>query len=167
MAQAFRTKVLSGYFNCRVYRNGVAKEARQMKQDGENITFDVGFAEYPKELTADGGTEFIKETEVNGLKRWYVSFKVGKICRFFDKEGKKMDRPSNLTLDSKRWDACLQYKVLHGDASKLQCRGFWADAIQLKPANEIAFAPMDDGNVQQGVDIDEPVEPLNVDEPPF
>ena len=161
MAQSKRTQMLSGYFDCRVFRNGVAKEKRPMKQDGETIAFSVGFREYPNELAADGGAEFIRETEVNGLKRWYVSFKVGRICAFFDRNGQRGERPTNEMLDGKRWDAVLQYKVLHGDATKLQPRGFWVDAIQIRPADEIAFAPMDGATPQPSV-TDEPGY-----EPPF
>ena len=152
--------MLSGYFDCRVFRQGVAKENRPMKQDGDTVAFSVGFAEYPKEFAADGGEQFIREAEVNGLKRWYVSFKVGRICRFFGKDGSKIERPTNADLDGKRWDACLQYKVLNGDAAKLEPRGFWADAIQLKPADEITFAPME-GQAQGTTDA-----PAD-DEPPF
>lgn len=162
MAQSKRTQMLSGYFDCRVFRNGVAKENRPMKQDGETIAFSVGFSEYPNELAADGGAEFIRETEVNGLKRWYVSFKIGRICAFFNPTGQRVERPTNETLDGKRWDAFLQYKVLHGDAAKLQPRGFWADAIQYRPADEISFAPMDGATPQPSV-TDAP----DIDEPPF
>lgn len=155
MAQAYRTELLSGYFDCRIFRQGVAKENRQMKNDGDTVTFDVGFAEYPVQLEQGGGGAFIREAEVNGLKRWYVSFKVGRICRFFDKDGQKTERLSNADLDGKRWDACIQYKVLHGDPAKMQPRGFWADAIQLRPADEIAFAPMGGG---QGNGVAERIE---------
>ena len=41
MAQAFRTQVISGYFDCRIFRQGVAKENRQMKPDGDTISFNV------------------------------------------------------------------------------------------------------------------------------
>ena len=156
--------MLSGYFDCRIFRQGVAKENRQMKPEGDTISFSVGFSEYPKEFAVDGGEQFIREAEVNGLKRWYVTFKVGRICAFFDKDGKKIDaRPTNAMLDGKRFDVCIQYKTLNGDPAKLQPRGFWADAIQMKPAEEITFAPMDDAQVQQAVTTEAPTD----DEPPF
>lgn len=134
---------MSGYFDTKIFRQGVARENRQMKQDGDTITLDVGFAEEPTWLYAEGGGAYVRTAEVNELKRWYVSFKVGRICRFFDRNGKPIERPRNADLDGKRWDCVLQYKVLNGDAAKLQPRGFWADAIQLKPADEITFAPME------------------------
>lgn len=135
------TDILGGYFDVKIYRNGVAREQRQMKNDGDTITFNVAFSEYPSELME--GKDYIREAVVNGLKRYYVSFKVGRICRFFDKDGKPMDRPKNADLDGKRWDCRIRYKVLHGDASKMQPRGFWADAVQIKPADDITFEPMD------------------------
>jgi hypothetical protein len=169
MSQAFRTSILSGYFDCRIYRQGVAKENRQMKPEGDTIGFAVGFAEYPQEIAKNGAADYIRESVVNGLKRWYVTFKVGRICRFFDKDGKHIDRPLNADLDGKRWDACIQYKVLNGDAAKLQPRGLWADAVQIKPADEITFAPMDCGTTAPTTttdDWDSPLEPLG-DEPPM
>lgn len=167
MAQSHKTQMLSGYFDCRVFRNGVAKESRPMKQDGETISFSVGFSEYPDAFKVDGGDEFIKETIVNDAKRWYVTFKVGKICAFFDRNGQRAERPTNEMLDGKRWDVCLQYKVLHGDAAKLQPRGFWADAIQLKPADEISFEPMEGATPEKAVTTDEPAPDVAGDEPPF
>ena len=142
--QAQRTSLVSGWFDCRIYKNGVAKEARPMKPDGDTIAFSIGFSEYPKEFANFGGAEFIKETLVNNLKRWYVSIKVGKICAFFDAKGNKIDRPTNAELDNKRFDAIIQYKVLQGDKSKMEARGFWADAMQLRPSDELKFAPMED-----------------------
>ena len=62
MAQAFRTQVISGYFDCRIYRQGVAKENRQMKPEGDTIGFSVGFAEYPQDIAKNGGAEYIRET---------------------------------------------------------------------------------------------------------
>ena len=76
MAQAFRTQIVSGYFDCRIFRQGVAKENRQMKPEGDTVSFNVGFAEYPQEFAKNGAAEYIREAEVNGLKRWYVTFKV-------------------------------------------------------------------------------------------
>ena len=145
MSQAFRTQLLSGYFDCRVFRQGIAKENRPMKNEGDTITFSVGFAEYPTDIANAGGAAYIREAEVNGLKRWYVGWKVGRICAFFDKDGKKTERPLNADIDGKRFDVCIQYKVLNGDPAKLEPRGLWADAIQMKPADEITFAPMEGG----------------------
>ena len=98
-----------------------------------------------------------------------ASVKVGRICRFFDKDGKHIDRPANADLDGKRWDCCIQYKVLNGDPTKLQPRGLWADAVQLKPADEITFAPMDGGTPAPTTtdDWEAPLEPLAGFEPPM
>ena len=169
MAQAFRTQLLSGYFDCRVFRQGVAKENRQMKPEGDTIGFNVSFSEYPQDLAKNGATEYIREADINGLKRWYITFKVGRICRFFDKDGKHIDRPANADLDGKRWDVCIQYKVLNGDAAKLQPRGLWADAVQLKPADEITFAPMDGSQPASSTanDWDAPIDPIGDFEPPM
>lgn len=154
MQVALRTSLLEGYFDTKIFRQGVARENRVMKQDGETITFDIAFSEYPSEFARENGAEFIRETEVNGLKRWYVSLKVGRICRFFDRGGHVVERPKNAELDGKRWQIVAQYKVLHGDPSKMEARGFWADAIQLKPADEIVFAPMD-GETPKSIVTDE------------
>jgi hypothetical protein len=143
--QAQRTQLVSGWFDCRIFRQGVAKENRPMKQDGDTINFTLSFAEYPQDFANFGGAEFIRRSEVNGLARYYVTIKIGRICAFFNKDGQKMkieERPTNAMLDGKRFDAIIQYKVLHGDPAKMEPRGFWADAIQIKPAEEIVFAPM-------------------------
>lgn len=148
--------MVSGWFDCRIYRNGVAKEARPMKQDGDTVAFSMSFAEYPKEFADAGGAEFIKSKDVNGLKRYYVSVKVGRICAFFDKSGKKIDRPKNVDIDGKRYDCIIQYKVLNGDPSKMEPRGLWADAMQMRPSEDITFAPMDDGQQQMATIVEEP-----------
>ena len=114
MQQSHRTQLVSGWFDCRIYRNGVAKEARPMKQDGDTVAFSMSFAEYPQEFADAGGAEYIKSKDANGLKRYYVSVKVGRICAFFDKSGKKIDRPKNVDIDGKRYDCIIQYKVLNG-----------------------------------------------------
>lgn len=160
-----RTQLLSGYFDVKVFRQGVARENRQFKNDGDTITFDVGFAEEPTWIYADGGSKYVREAMVNGLKRWYVSFKVGRICRFFDKDGHQITRPSNKDLDGKRWDCVIQYKVLNGDAAKLQPRGFWADAVQMKLADEITFAPMD--ATAKPTTVNEPIVESNEEDLPF
>ena len=165
--QAQRTQLVSGWFDCRIFRQGIAKENRPMKQDGDTIGFTMSFAEYPQEFANFGGAEFVRETMVNGLKRYYVTIKVGKICAFFDKDGRKMEqRPTNISLDGKRFDAIIQFKTLHGDASKMEPRGFWADAIQIRPAEDITFAPMDMNAQPTANTFDQPIEPLG-DEPPY
>ena len=59
--------------------------------------------------------------------------------------------------------------MLNGDAAKLQPRGLWADAVQIKPADEITFAPMDGGTATPTTtdDWEAPLEPLEGYEPPM
>lgn len=166
MAQ-LKTGKVSGYFDCRVFKNGVEKSKRPMKAEGDRIEFTVAFSEYPKSFADAGGAEFIKTTEVNDLKRYYVTFKIGKFCMFFDKDGKKTDRPLNGDIDGKRYDAVIAYKVLHGDASKMEARGFWADAIQMKEAEEITFAPMDSVTTASSVTNDVCPDNEQYDELPY
>lgn len=156
--QAQRTSLVSGWFDCRIYRNGVAKEARPMKQDGDTVAFSLSFAEYPKEFANFGGADYIKRKDVNGQARYYVTIKVGRICAFFDKTGKKIDRPKNDEIDGKRFDAIIQYKVLNGDADKMEPRGFWADAIQMRPSDDLAFAPMEDTQQPTSTIIEKPAD---------
>ena len=156
MQQSHRTQLVSGWFDCRIYRNGVAKEARPMKQDGDTVAFSMSFAEYPQEFADAGGAEYIKSKDANGLKRYYVSVKVGRICAFFDKSGKKIDRPKNVDIDGKRYDCIIQYKVLNGDPAKMEPRGLWADAMQMRPSEDITFAPMDDGQQPTATIVEEP-----------
>ena len=163
--QAQRTSLVSGWFDCRIYRNGVAKEARPMKQDGDTIAFSLSFAEYPQEFAS--GAEFIKRKDVNGQGRYYVTIKVGRICAFFDKSGKKIDRPKNEEIDGKRFDAVIQYKVLKGDAAKMEPRGFWADAIQMRPSDDLAFAPMDDAQQPTSTIVEKPADDVTGDDDTF
>ena len=163
--QAQRTSLVSGWFDCRIYRNGVAKEARPMKQDGDTIAFSLSFAEYPQEFAS--GAEFIKRKDVNGQARYYVTIKVGRICAFFDKSGKKIDRPKNEEIDGKRFDAIIQYKVFKGDADKMEPRGFWADAIQMRPSDDLAFAPMDDAQQPTSTIVEKPADDVTGDDDTF
>ena len=139
-----KTGKLNGYFDVRKYAKNVERSKRALCGENETITFGVSFA--PNELPAEL-KEFAREyTNKNGEARVAVQFKVSRNCKWYDGNTyKPMSKPLDEThtysvLEGKKYEVVIDYAALHGDVTKLEAHGFWANAILLKECDTNPFA---------------------------
>ena len=75
-----------------------------------------------------------------------VQFKVSRNCKWYDGATyKPMSKPLDeahtySVLEGKKYEVVIDYTALHGDVSKLEAHGFWANAILLKECDINPFA---------------------------
>lgn len=138
-----RLDYVKGYFDVREYNAKKVRAERTMKGNDTTITFDVLYAgeELPPELAA-----YAKEYEKDGHVRYAVKFKVSSNTKWFGKTGgkvTKINRPDNADLDGKRFECCIDFRQLDGDASKMEARGYWVNGILIKEDNDM-FADLNE-----------------------
>lgn len=136
---------VSGYFDCREFDARKAYADRTMKANTQQIAFNMNFA--PDQLP-EMVAEFAKEFErKDGASAFAVRMKVGAKCKFFRKENgvvKQITRPTNEELDGERWEVCLDFAALHGDATKKEASGYWANGILLAGTQSDMFADLNE-----------------------
>ena len=49
----------------------------------------------------------------------------------------------------------------------MEPRGFWADAIQMRPSDDLAFAPMDDAQQPTSTIVEKPADDVTGDDDTF
>ena len=157
-----------GYFDCREFDARKAYADRQLKADSQQVAFNMTFA--PDQLP-ECVSEFAKEFErKDGAKAFAVKVKVGAKCKFFRKENgmvKQVVRPTNEELDSERWEVCLDFKALHGDANKKEASGYWAKGILLVGTQSEMFADLSDESAAQQGNLHDEVAQEMVDDLDF
>lgn len=136
---------VSGYFDCREFDARKAYVDRKIKADGQQIAFNMTFA--PNQLP-ESVAEFAKEFErKDGAKAFAVNVKIGAKCKFFRKENgdvRQVNRPTNEELNGERWEVCLDFNALHGDANKREASGYWANGILLVGTQSDMFADLNE-----------------------
>lgn len=130
-----KTSKLQGYFDVRKYAKNVERAKRALCGQNETIAFATTFApnEVPEALK-----EFARDyTNKNGDQRVAVQFKVSRNCKWYDGNtyqpmSKPLDEAHTYSvLEGKKYEVVIDYTALHGDVSKLEAHGFWANAILL------------------------------------
>lgn len=136
---------VSGYFDCREFDARKAYEDRTLKADTQQIAFNMTFA---PDALPESVAEFAKEFEhKDGTRAFAVRMKVGAKCKFFRKENgavRQVNRPTNEELDGDRWEVCLDFNALHGDANKKEASGYWANGIFLVCTQSEMFADLNE-----------------------
>jgi hypothetical protein len=139
-----KTSKLQGYFDVRRYAKNVEHSQRVLCSGNGTITFNTTFSpnELPSELK-----EFAREyTNKNNEPRVAVQFKVSRNCKWYDGNTyKPMSKPLDeahtySVLEGKKYEVVIDYTALHGDVTKLEAHGFWANAILLKECDTNPFA---------------------------
>ena len=158
-----KTSEIAGYFDVKVYRNGVEPKDRQLKGESEQITFNATFSadRLPKELS-----KFAKEyvSSRDGSTRFGVKFKIGSKVRWFNSNGQAITKIHNAELDQKKWRALIDFVELNGDPTKHEASGYWVNAIMLEempenPFEGMCFQPLTSaGTPPPTVTVDEPQE---------
>ena len=144
---------VSGYFDCREFDARKAYADRTLKADSQQIAFNITFA--PDKLP-EVVSEFAKEFErKDGTRGFVVRMKVGAKCKFFRKENgavRQVARPTNEELESERWNVCIDFNVLHGDSTKKEANGYWANGILLQGTQSDMFADLNEEGVETPVE---------------
>lgn len=132
-----RTPKISGYFDVKVYRKGVAHEDRQMKAETDAITFGATFA-------ADACPEELRPyakaytSQKDGQQRLRVDFKINDRCTWWqmqDGKAAQVAKPTNAELDGTRYVCMIDCKYIAPDPSdRLKACGLWANAVLFEPA---------------------------------
>ena len=139
-----RLDFIKGYFDVREYNAKKTRAERTIKGNEAMITFDVTYAadQLPAELA-----KFAKAYEKDGVTRYAVKFKIGPKVKWFGYEGKnvvKISRPDNTDLADKRFEVCLDFRQLDGDASKMEACGYWVNGIVIREDDDM-FADLNGG----------------------
>lgn len=157
-----------GYFDCREFDARKAYQDRQMKADSQQVGFNMTFA---PDALPECVAEFAKEFErKDGSKAFAVKVKVGAKCKFFRKENgvvKQVVRPTNEELDGERWEVCLDFAALHGDATKKEACGYWANGILLVGTQSDMFADLSDEGAAQNGNLPDEVAQETAENLPF
>lgn len=135
-----RVDNISGYFDVRKYKAGVRYADRDLKADSDVIMFNVRYT--PENLPQDLAAYAKEHKNEDGTSVFYVPFKVGARCKWFDKDGRPTERPTNAELDGERWTVCVDYRTLKGDPAKLEACGHWANGILILSCGGDMFADM-------------------------
>lgn len=144
-------------FDCKQYNAKLPKEQWRVLGDGENVQCTITYAlsELPDNFKQNGQPdEFIrlysskKEKEDAARQgreitndRAAVRFKVGANCAWFDKYGRKTERPHNTDLDGKRYEVNIDFaRKAKQPGNSLAPSGYWANAIMYREVEDNPFA---------------------------
>ena len=136
---------LSGYFDVRVYKAQKPREQRKVAKQDETITFGVVFK--PNDLPQQVSKYAHAYKDKNGEDRMFVTFKISKGCKFFQKRNGRVtaiERPDHAGLEGKRFDACIDFRELNGDPAQKEACGYWANGILISESESSMFADLND-----------------------
>jgi len=136
---------VSGYFDVRVYSAKKTREQRDVAGQDQTITFGVVFN--PNDLPQQVSKYAHAYKDKNGEDRMFVTFKVSKGCKFFEKKNGRVvaiERPQHADLEGKRYDACIDFRELNGDPAKQEACGYWANGILIAEAESNMFADLNE-----------------------
>lgn len=137
-----RLDFIKGYFDVREYNAKKQRSERTIKGEDATITFDVVYdAQNLPEQVAKHAKSYVKD----GVTKFIVKFKISKTTKWFERiDGKVVfaERPSNVELDGKRYECCVDYRELNGDPDKQEACGYWVNGIVIKEDDSDMFADL-------------------------
>ena len=108
-----KTNKLTGFFDVRVYKKDLDRDKRPIKGQSDNITFTVA-----SDTPIEGLKEYMvcktKHTDSGDINRYYLQFKIGGNCRWFDGNGQPTEQPLYSNLDGKRYEVISLNPYLYG-----------------------------------------------------
>lgn len=140
-----RADNLTGYFDTREFRSGVKYADRQMKSEDDTLGFAVRYsaADLPEALA-----KYAKKVEKDGETYFFVTFKIGKRCKWFDSTGSQTEKPTNEELDGVQWNVHIDYKELNGNPQNHEACGYWANGVLLISSASDMFSDVREQNAQ-------------------
>lgn len=141
-----RADNLTGYFDTREFRSGVKYADRQMKSEDDTLGFSVRYsaADLPEALA-----KYAKKVEKDGDIYFFVTFKIGKRCKWFDSKAAQTEKPTNEELDGVQWNVHIDYKELNGNPQNHEACGYWANGIMLISSASDLFSDIREQQPQQ------------------
>ena len=141
-----RADNLTGYFDTREFRSGVKYADRQMKSEDDTLGFSVRYSasELPEALA-----KYAKKVEKDGDTYFFVTFKIGKRCKWFDRNGAQTEKPANEELDGSQWNVHIDYKELNGNPQNHEACGYWANGVLLISSASDLFSDIREQQPQQ------------------
>jgi hypothetical protein len=131
MKEKIMTEPMTGYFSVRRFKDGVEFSKRPFATEADTIQFSTIFAgDVPAELNP-----YVREIEKGDEKMQRLNIKIASHCKWYDGNNLPLPKPlENGTyspLEGKRCKVQAYCSVLHGDPSKRQASGLWADAVKV------------------------------------
>lgn len=153
------TPKMGGIFDCRAYDQSgkLAHDQRKMLADTDNVTFSalIPIDQVPDMFKPGGQLDEYakpksskKEREAaNAENREAVldvvslKFKIGANARWFNKNAKPMQRPTNAELEANRYNVQIDFTRKAKDASNpLKPSGYWVNNIMISPIESNPFS---------------------------
>ena len=153
------TPKMGGIFDCRAYDQSgkLAHDQRKMLADTDNVTFSAlipidqvpdmfkpggQLDEYAKPKSSKKEREAAKaENREAVLDVVSLKFKIGANARWFNKNAKPMQRPTNAELEAKRYNVQIDFTRKAKDASNpLKPSGYWVNNIMISPIESNPFS---------------------------
>lgn len=152
-----KTNKLIGFFDVRVYKKDLDRDKRPIKGQSDNITFTVA-----SDAPIEGLKEYMvckpKHTDSGDVNRYYLQFKIGGNCRWFDGNGQPTEQPLYSNLDGKRYEVIIDFN--HKDKNPnnpLAPSGCWVNAIMYRemPSNPFEGMALGDTPINVTSNADE------------
>lgn len=153
------TPKMGGIFDCRAYDQSgkLAHDQRKMLADTDNVTFSAlipidqvpdmfkpggQLDEYAKLKSSKKEREAAKaENREAVLDVVSLKFKIGANARWFNKNAKPMQRPTNAELEANRYNVQIDFTRKAKDASNpLKPSGYWVNNIMISPIESNPFS---------------------------
>ena len=153
------TPKMGGIFDCRAYDQSgkLAHDQRKMLADTDNVTFSAlipidqvpdmfkpggQLDEYAKPKSSKREREAAKaESREAVLDVVSLKFKIGANARWFNKNAKPMQRPTNAELEANRYNVQIDFTRKAKDASNpLKPSGYWVNNIMISPIESNPFS---------------------------
>ena len=153
------TPKMGGIFDCRAYDQSgkLAHDQRKMLADSDNVTFSAlipidqvpdmfkpggQLDEYAKPKSSKKEREAAKaENREAVLDVVSLKFKIGANARWFNKNAKPMQRPTNAELEANRYNVQIDFTRKAKDASNpLKPSGYWVNNIMISPIESNPFS---------------------------
>lgn len=171
----FKTPLVSGYFDVKIYNASKPREQWLVKQDGDTITFNASLGTNTPEWVGDNIKSY---TNKQGQQANMARVKIGSSCIFYNDKKQKIARPCNNDLNGRKYEAFIAGTDLGHNEQKAS--GLWANAIMIREVEVAAFG--DDDNfdnatqytpptaapiAQQPVQPTQPIQQQAADKLPF
>ena len=153
------TPKMGGIFDCRKYDQSGKKthDQRELLADTDNVTFSalIPIKDVPEVFKVNGNLDEFAKPRASKKEREAakaenrepvcdvvsVKFKIGANARWFNKNAKPMQRPTNAELEANRYNLQIAFtRKAKNDANPLSPSGYWVNNIMISPIEQNPFA---------------------------
>ena len=153
------TPKMGGIFDCRKYDQSGKKthDQRELLADTDNVTFSalIPINDVPEVFKVNGNLDEFAKPRASKKEREAakaenrepvcdvvsVKFKIGANARWFNKNAKPMQRPTNAELEANRYNVQIDFtRKAKNDENPLSPSGYWVNNIMVSPIEQNPFA---------------------------